>query len=67
VGVIATLNPVTSVKVDDDKLNVSVFMVLTTWRIRKAPRSKFMFAAVRTSPAVKLLGKAVGVGMATSS
>jgi len=67
VGVIAAEKPVTSVNVADERLKVSVLVVLTAWRMRNAPLRRFIFAAVSTSPAVKLLGNAVGVAIVTSA
>ena len=62
-GVMLTVMPVMSVKVVDDVVNVSVLVVLTTCNTRKAPRRRFIFAAVRTSAGAKLVGSAVGVAM----
>jgi hypothetical protein len=47
-GVIETENPVTSVKLVLAVVNVSVLAVVTTCKIRNAPRKLFMFVAVRT-------------------
>jgi hypothetical protein len=48
----------------DVVLNVlAVTGALVTCKIRKAPLSKFIFAAVRISPDTKLAGRFVGVAM----
>jgi hypothetical protein len=62
-GVIVALSPVTAVNVALVVVNVSVFAVLTTCKIRNAPRKSFICAAVKTCPAVKLAGSVVGVAI----
>ena len=62
-GVIVADNPVTAVKVPLVVVNVSVFAVLTTCRMRNAPRKSFICAAVRTFPATKVAGSVVGVAI----
>ena len=64
-GVMLTLRPVTSAKVVDDIVNVSVFVVLKTCKIRNAPRKSLTYAAVRTLPVVCAAGKFVGVAIST--
>lgn len=61
-GVIDAVSPVSANVLLDDKLWVEC-VAATTCKMRNAPRRRFMLAAVSTSPAVKLLGRAVGVAI----
>lgn len=61
-GVMLTLRPVTSVKVVEVITNVSVFVVLITCKIRKAPRKLFIVADASVLD-VKAAGSEVGVAM----
>jgi hypothetical protein len=66
-GVIETVMPVMSVNapvVDDE--NVSVLLVLTTCKIRNAPRKSFNCAAVKTLPLTNAAGKVVGVAISVT-
>lgn len=63
VGVIETEKFVMSTRLPLVVVKKSVLVVLTTCKTRNAPRNKLALAAVKISPAVKLVGKAVGVAI----
>ena len=62
-GVIVADKPVTAVNVPLVVVNVSVFAVLTTCKIRNAPRKLFNCEARSTSPEANAAGSVVGVAI----